>query len=82
MSATFDARRGCYLFALTEGPARLFVKRFSVLITLLEINMETQKGAYNDYSPFKRGYLSFHVSLGECIRPLESWLLLLDGVML
>ena len=34
--------------------------------TLPETNMETQKGPYEDYSPSKRGYMSFHVSLGEC----------------
>ena len=28
--------------------------------------METQKGPYKDYSPFKGGYMGFHVSLGEC----------------
>ena len=28
--------------------------------------METQKGPYKDYSPLKGGYMSFHVSLGEC----------------
>ena len=34
--------------------------------TLPETNMETQKGPYKDYSPFKGGYMGFHVSLGEC----------------
>ena len=28
--------------------------------------METQKGPYKDYSPFKGSFLGFHVSLGEC----------------
>ena len=35
--------------------------------TLPETNMETQKGAYKDYSLSKRGYMGFHVSLGEGI---------------
>ena len=34
--------------------------------TLPETNMEIQKGPYKDYSPLKRGYMGFHVSLGEC----------------
>ena len=38
-----------------------------VWATLAETNMETQKGPYKDYSPFKKaGYIGFHVSLGEC----------------
>ena len=28
--------------------------------------MEIQEGPYKDYSPFKRGYVGFHVRLGEC----------------
>ena len=35
-------------------------------LTLPETNMETQKGPYEDYSPSKRGYMGFHVTLGEC----------------
>ena len=35
--------------------------------TLPETNMETQKRVCKDYSPFKRGYLGFHVSLEEGI---------------
>ena len=35
--------------------------------TLPDTNMETQKDAYKDYSPFKRSYSGFRVSLGECI---------------
>ena len=34
--------------------------------TLLETSMEAQKGPYQDYSPSKRVYMGFHVSLGGC----------------
>ena len=34
--------------------------------TLPETNMETKKRDLKDYSPFKRDYMGFRVSLGEC----------------
>ena len=34
--------------------------------TLLETNMETQKGPHKDRFPLKGGSMGFHVSLGEC----------------
>ena len=34
--------------------------------TLPKTNMETPKWPCKDYSPFKGGYIGFHVGLGEC----------------
>ena len=41
---------------------------YTGISTLLETNMETQKGPCRDYSPSRMRLYGFHVSLGECIQ--------------
>ena len=40
-------------------PESAHLQASPVEFTLPESNMETQKGAYKDYSPFKRGLFGF-----------------------
>ena len=48
------------------NPSRSVPRHVAQQTTLLETNVETQKGPYRDYSPSKRDYMGSHVNLGEC----------------
>ena len=54
------------IFNVSSNNQNNIEKKNNSSTTLLVTNMETQKGPYKDYSPFKGGLYGFHVSLGEC----------------